>query len=336
MASASISDIDASAINAAVAINAAATITTASAIPYDSYNSMCKTVRLYGPQGIRMLSNGYFCVTTITPQCVQIFKKDYFGILLIKKISMNCDVSSKLMFPINVCVSPDENKLFVSDIANNQIQVFLMTDGSYERSIDLFGLRGHDCGNNQFDNQFYKPSGLCVSPDGELLFVCDQYNHQIQVFRVDNGEFVRKFGSKGTDNGQFNQPTAICFSQDGTLMFIADSYNHRIQLFSVSNSEFGKFGKFCEFEFVRLIGSNGRSNGQFNYPNDICLSKDGKLLYVADLCNRQIQVMNVSDGKYVKTINVTSGPAGICLSPNEKFLFVTKPNVNQVQILNIS
>jgi tripartite motif-containing protein 2/3 len=61
--------------------------------------------------------------------------------------------------------------------------------------------------------------------------VADYGNHRVQVFTKE-GEFVRKFGGKGTESGQFNGPSAIAIGQDGTVI-VAEDGNHRIQVFGV-------------------------------------------------------------------------------------------------------
>ena len=43
-------------------------------------------------------------------------------------------------------------------------------------------------------------------------------------------EFVRKWGSKGSEDDQFKWPSGVAFDGDGNV-YVADSWNHRIQVF---------------------------------------------------------------------------------------------------------
>lgn len=60
-----------------------------------------------------------------------------------------------------------------------------------------------------------------------LIYVVDKDNHRIQVFDS-NGNYMRKFGSKGGSIGQFNHPLYIAIHRRTQNIFISDSANHRI------------------------------------------------------------------------------------------------------------
>ena len=76
--------------------------------------------------------------------------------------------------------------------------------------------------------QFNSPWGIAVSGGGEV-FVCEHYNHRIQVFSVE-GKFLHTYGSSGNGNGQFSRPSGVAVS-DGGEMFACDYGNHRVQMF---------------------------------------------------------------------------------------------------------
>jgi hypothetical protein len=78
------------------------------------------------------------------------------------------------------------------------------------------------------DAKFESPVGVCVN--GEEVFVCDMFNHRIQVFSRD-GSFVRQWGSKGRGQGQMMHPCGIAVSEGE--VFVCD---HRIQVFGVDGS----------------------------------------------------------------------------------------------------
>ena len=65
------------------------------------------------------------------------------------------------------------------------------------------------------------------------------------------GEFIRSFGSKGSQFGQFNRPHGLVVDGEGRII-VADTWNHRIQVFNNDGS------------FIRSFGSKGSSEGQFN------------------------------------------------------------------------
>ena len=60
------------------------------------------------------------------------------------------------------------------------------------------------------EGEFVHPAGMCVS--GEEVFVCDQFNHRIQVFARD-GSFARQWDSLGSGQGQFVYPRNVAVSE---------------------------------------------------------------------------------------------------------------------------
>ena len=127
--------------------------------------------------------------------------------------------------------------------------------------------------------------GLCFTADQELV-VCDPANHRVQVFSR-TGQFLRKFGSQGANDGQFNRPAAAV-SADGKI-YVADRDNHRIQVFSSSGA------------FVSKFGTPGAFDGQFAKPSGLAFLPDGKVA-VADSGNRRIQVFSAA-GVYVRKLS---------------------------------
>jgi DNA-binding beta-propeller fold protein YncE len=62
------------------------------------------------------------------------------------------------------------------------------------------------------------------------LFVCDDNNNRIQLFNAMNGEFVKSYGSKGSNDGQFNGLSGICISPSGQII-VSEIDNNRVQIF---------------------------------------------------------------------------------------------------------
>jgi len=78
------------------------------------------------------------------------------------------------------------------------------------------------------DGEFNCPSFLSVTQSKHLL-VCDGYNHRIQVFEL-NGNFIGKFGKKGSKLGEFLAPYAVAVGSNDQIV-VSEGYNHRIQIF---------------------------------------------------------------------------------------------------------
>jgi len=77
---------------------------------------------------------------------------------------------------------------------------------------------------------FCYPTGVALSPDGEM-YVTDGYgNARVHKFAPD-GQLLFSWGEPGNGPGQFVTPHSACVDQTG-LVYIADRDNRRIQIFS--------------------------------------------------------------------------------------------------------
>ncbi len=129
---------------------------------------------------------------------IQIFSKDGNW----KKTIRKQGPDGKFVCPCGVAVCKSSGRIFVSDRDNYRVQVF-SSDGKF---LFEFGSNGSE------NAQFINLSGLALSNCGQYLFVCDCYNHHIQLLNAMNGEFVKSYGS---DHAQFECPFGICISASG-------------------------------------------------------------------------------------------------------------------------
>ena len=145
------------------------------------------------------------------------------------------------------------------------------------------------------DDQFDHPDGVAVSPLGEL-YVCDEHNHRIQVFRAADGTHLRNFGSHGTGSGQFHRPCdiAIAYSRE---VYVCDNGNHRISVFDPSGT------------FLFDFGGKGAELGYFDNPWAVAVSPAGEI-FVCDWGNRRIQVFD-NGGVFLRSFShrLPNGPS---------------------------
>ena len=152
--------------------------------------------------------------------------------------------------------------------------------------------------------------------------MADGYNNRIQKFDS-NGNFIKKWGSRGYAKGQFSFPGGIAVDSKG-FVYVADWGNRRIQKF---NSD----GKFIDEWKVSKPGgiavdskgfiyitnafkhsvskynSNGRliweikgsiEEGRFNYPEGITVDSFGFLYITERDTSSRLQKFD-SDGKFI-------------------------------------
>ena len=221
--------------------------------------------------------------------------------------------------PHGVCISKDGKKLFVSDNNKHYILVYNIEDGSY------LGTLGNGMGEwpGYFRGGIYD---VCISPDGNELYVTVSLNDCVAVFRISDGLLVRTI--------ECQLPQSICFSPDGQEIFVlgySQNYSRIIRVFRATDDTFLRtiflpwpnmhmqtyfirishdgeviyvsdhdFRGGCVYmfrtsdgTFIQTIGNRGQNPGQFDRPQGICFSLDGRDLYVTDSRNDRVQVFQI-------------------------------------------
>jgi len=120
--------------------------------------------------------------------------------------------------------------------------------------------------------EFHMPIGITVN--AKYAYVCDSYNHRIQILDKKNGEYVTQWGHEDEGKSQFKQPTSICYVDH--LFYIGDSLS--IQIITSDG--------LCQ----QRLGDSMRGGmmHQFSYVYGVCVVNDR--LYASDCNNRRIQV----------------------------------------------
>ena len=238
--------------------------------------------------------------------------------------------------PTDVAIDHNDD-VFVADSWNHRIQKFSKR-GTFKTKWGQIGqgngdfynpwsvitdLNNHEVYVGEYSNQFYAPLGLAIQAG--QIYVADMGNDRIQVFDK-NGNFVKKWGTRGVGNGQFNNPQSIASDTQGYL-YITDTNNHRIQKFTKDGiyiKQWGSLGsndnqfvspvgiivdnfdkvyvtesahKVKKFDsdgnFITSFGSPGAADGQLNNPDGIAIDP-ARRVYVADSVNNRIQVFERS------------------------------------------
>ncbi len=206
------------------------------------------------------------------------------------------------------------------------------------------------------DNMLLKPMGIAVAEN--LIYVSDTSNSRIQVFNT-KGEFLLKFGAKGTSPGELNFPYGIAIAPNDEV-YVADTYNGNISIFDQNGDFLRLFGLHTEVltqpagliiaadrlyvcnlnpsyilvynlateELINIIGTQGTGRGELQLPNDLALGPDGNL-YISDTGNNRIQVF-ATGGEFVRTLDIDPGliisPRGLAFDSHGQLFVVSKLN----------
>ena len=205
-----------------------------------------KTFRTVGgakkPINITIDTDGHRYITdTLLSQVIVFDRNDY-------KVQVFGEAGEFKYKPVDVAILG--NKLYISDMANNQIQVLDKASGEFLYSI---GSSGPD------EGQLFQPTNLAIGPD-ENLYVSDTGNFRVQVFSPE-GRFIRQLGELGKSLGQFARPKGIAVDRDGNI-FVVDAAFQNVQIFN------------SQGEFLMFFAGTGTGPGQLYLPTDIAIDYD--------------------------------------------------------------
>ncbi|MDP3149589.1 MAG: 6-bladed beta-propeller [Ignavibacteria bacterium] len=164
------------------------------------------------------------------------------------------------------------------------------------------------------------PIGIAADSAGNV-YISDVIQKAVLVFNP-KGEMILSFGSEG---GMEN-PAGIAADNTRKRIYVVDSKAHKVKVYSLN-------GKFL-FEF----GKRGIEDGEFNFPTNIALDKEGKI-YVVDTINARVEVFD-AEGKYLwkfgslgDSFGQFTRPKGIAVDSRGN-IYVVDAAFNNFQIFN--
>ena len=287
--------------------------------PFDitAHTQLCTPIKtignLKGPRGVVINDRGQIIVAEKGAKGVNSISIFDASGKRIDTITAEVSIASGWIFPCGIALD-DSGNILLSDTQHNCIRKFVVGDST----TSVVGKEGKG------SLQFNRPAGIGTHPRNKKIYVCDSYNHRVQVLNSDL-TFCSSFGSGGSGrvDGKFNRPSGVAFDKSGKV-YIADAYNHRVQVFTEDGHFLKQFGKKgtgdgelntpvsitvdsndivyvteydnhrvsifnCLGQFLRSFGNHTTPSGQFKEPRAIAVDRDGHL-YVCDYYNNRIEV----------------------------------------------
>lgn len=125
----------------------------------------------------------------------------------------------------------DRDALYVTDNNNNRIQKFII--GGNGTGVTVAGNLVSGTGLHQL----YQPAGICVTRDGQILYIADNGNNRIMKWVIGDSSGTIVAGSAsgimGSTSQLLNQPAGVALDPTETYLYVADYGNHRVQRFRV-------------------------------------------------------------------------------------------------------
>ena len=173
----------------------------------------------------------------------------------IHTIGSKGDGPGQFQQPRYIAVDSNDN-IYVTN--EHKLQKF-NRNGEFVKSVGS-GSKGSKPG------EFYLTHGVKIHQNH--VYVCDCYNHRIQVFDLDL-VFITSFGTKGSGQGQYDRPCDLAFDSQGNI-YVSDYANNRVQVLDPNGRYLRQFG-----------GKSGP--GKLKGPEGIHIAHD--CVYVSDCGN---------------------------------------------------
>ncbi|HMC98747.1 MAG TPA: glutaminyl-peptide cyclotransferase, partial [Ferruginibacter sp.] len=207
--------------------------------------------------------------------------------------------------------SRDEKFLYVGAGNDNQILKYAVKDGKLvlQDSIVL---------GKKWPNKI-SPAGLDIDDDRDLMYVVTKDNNSVYVVDLKSKETVKKVPING-------EGYTCLLSPDKKELYVSCWGCDKLVIFNTSD---------MKMLHEIPVGDN---------PNELCLTKDGSRLFVANANDNSVSVINVQQRKVTETLSASLYPNdppgsttnGLALSADEHSLFIANADNNSLAVFDVS
>ena len=207
--------------------------------------------------------------------------------------------------------SADEKKLYASGGNDNRILVYRIL---YDKLIlsDSILL-------DTARKKLISPAGIEVDDAKQILYTVTKEDNSLYIVDLNSKSVIQKIKLPG-------EAYTCLLSPDKSILYISCWGCDKVILYNT---------KTLKIKDEIPAGDN---------PNEICLSKNGKWLFVANANDNSVSVINTSNNKVVETLDAAlypnspsgSGSNGLALSSDEKTLYVANADNNCLAVFNVS
>jgi YVTN family beta-propeller protein len=253
-------------------------------------------------------------------------------------------------------------------ISNNKKYIAITNNGQSTQTIDLIDLKS----GKRLDSIIIAKSwyGLAFSKNDKYIYASGGHDNQVNKYQliknklqlVDSFVLGKKWpnriGTAGLDIDETIHNKLFVVTKEDNSLYVFDLKTKKIQ----NKISLGFEAYTCKLSLDKkhlYISSWGGSKMQVydivqqkitaeipvgSHPNEICLSKNGKFLFVANANDNSVSVINTSTNIVIETLNAALFPGapsgstsnGLALSEDQKTLYIANANNNCLAVFDIS
>jgi 6-phosphogluconolactonase len=169
------------------------------------------------------------------------------------------------------------------------------------------------------------PVSIVVHPAQKFVYVANQRENDISLFRIDNETTELREITPRTPTDL--SPVALAIDSGGTLLFSANAISNNISAYSINSGD----GTLTE-----IAGSPFPTGA---HPVALAMTPSGKFLYVASANLGAVFAYSNVSGAFATVAGspfpVGSGPFSLAVDPAEHFLYVANSTSNTISVLSI-
>ncbi len=205
----------------------------------------------------------------------------------------------------------DERSLYASGGNDNWILQYAIRENRLV-TMDTFKLGA------PWPNKI-SPAGICVDGKRRLLYVVTKEDNSLYVVDMKQHTVVRRLQLSG-------EGYTCLLSPDCRELYLSVWGGDKVMIYNTATAAFTD---------SIPVGDN---------PNDLCLSRNGRYLYVANANDNSVSVIEVRARKVVETLNAALYPDapsgsttnGVALSSDEKTLYIANADNNCLAVFDVS
>lgn len=161
------------------------------------------------------------------------------------------------------------------------------------------------------------PAGIEIDDARHLLYVVTKDNHSLYIINLLNKAIVRQVKLPA-------EAYTCLLSPNKEILYLSIWGDKKVALFNTVDNQLAGFIN---------VG---------DHPNELCLSKDGKYLYVANATDNSVSVIDNKQRKVIETLTASlypdapegSSTNGLALSADEKILYIANADNNCLAVFD--
>jgi len=163
------------------------------------------------------------------------------------------------------------------------------------------------------------PAGICINDEKNILYVVTKDDKSLYEINLINKKIIKKTLLPA-------EAYTCALSNDKSELYISIWGAKKLIVYNTAKQK-----------VIDQIETG-------THPNDFCISKNGKLIYVANGEDNSVSIINIKNRKVVETLNSAlypdaptgSATNGIALSEDEKTLYIANADNNCLAVFDIS